>query len=185
MTLARKYKKSLEKQWCLRFKTRHPDGDNYDGVVMNITSELVVLREEDDFVFDGIIILPKKSIKGYRDDKYERCSNKILRQNGEIRKCRSPRWLNSCKILPDILKQMKSRDIWPGVETLFNKKTESAFYIGPITRLADDHFYLRCYDAAGNWEKEYKLTYREVFRIEFNSKYCNNFNAYMRKRSGI
>jgi hypothetical protein len=184
MRVTEKYRKSLDEKWCLRFKTRHPDGDNYDGVVTQINREFIVLREEDDFEFDGITILPKKSIKGCRDGKYEQCCNEILRENGAIRKCDSPRWLNGCETLPEVIRELKRRDIWPGVETIFAGNSKTAFYIGPITRAADDCFYLRCYDAAGKWEKEYELTYDEIFRIEFNSRYCNQFNAYMRKRNG-
>ncbi|MBK7994094.1 MAG: hypothetical protein IPK14_11925 [Blastocatellia bacterium] len=41
-------------------------------------------------------------------------------------------------------------------------------------------FFLKCYDASGKWEKVYKINYDEVFRIEFDSKYCNRFNHYMK-----
>jgi len=184
MNYAGKYRKSLGAQWCLRFRTHHPDGDNYDGVVTLVKKDFIVLREERDFDFDGVIVLPKRSIRGYRDGKYEQCCNKILRQNGAIRKCRSPHWLQACQTLPQVISALKKRDIWPGVETLFSENTESAFYLGPITASADDYFYLKCYDAVGKWEKEYKLRYDEVFRVEFDSKYCNQFNAYMRGQNG-
>jgi hypothetical protein len=85
--------------------------------------------------------------------------------------------------LPEVIRELQKRDVWPGVEIISNRNAETAFYIGPITRTADDYFYLRCYDAAGKWEKEYRLTYDEIFRIELNSNYCSRFNAHMRKRS--
>jgi hypothetical protein len=86
MRITDKYRKSLDEKWCLRLKTRNPDGDNYDGIVTQIKSTFIVLREETDFDFDGIIILPKKVIKGYRDCEYERCLNEILRENNILRK---------------------------------------------------------------------------------------------------
>jgi hypothetical protein len=184
MSIAEKYRKSLDEKWCLRFKTRHPDGDIYDGIVTQIKSGFIVLREEEDFDFDGIIILPKKYVKGYRDGEYDQCCNEILRESGVLRKARSPSWLDAYETLPEVIRKLKRRDIWPGVEIVFNGDSETAFYIGPITRTADDYFYLRCYDAAGKWEKEYKLTYDEIFRFEIDSKYCNKFNAYMRRRDG-
>jgi hypothetical protein len=184
MSLKRKYRKSFDKKWCLRFKTRHPDGDKYDGVVTQIESEFIVLREEEDFDFDGIIILPKRFIKGYRDGKYDQCCNEILRENNALRKCHSPRWLKGCGTLPDVITELKRRDVWPGIETMFDDNSETAFYIGPITRTANECFYLRCYDAAGKWEKEYELEYDKIFRVEFDSKYCNRFNAHMRRRNG-
>ena len=76
------------------------------------------------------------------------------------------------------------RDIWPGVEIVYNIYTESAFYIGPITRTADDHFFLKHYDADGKWDKEYRIEYDLVFKIELDSNYINRFNMYMRKHGG-
>jgi hypothetical protein len=184
MSIMRKYRKSLDQQWLLRLKTRHPDGDNYDGVITQIKSRFIVLREEENFEFNGVIVLPKRFIKGVRDGKYEVCCNEILRENGSIRKCGSPSWLDDCETIADVIAALKKRDIWPGVETIFNDMTDTAFYIGPITKTSNEHFCLRCYDAAGEWEKEYKLKYEDVFRIELGSKYCKYFNAHMRRRVG-
>lgn len=109
MSLASKYKKSLEKHWALRFKTIHPDSDNYDGVVTHIKSDFIVLREKQDFEFDGVIILPRRVIKGYRDNRYESCSNQILQQNGAIKKARVPRWFDKCESIPVVLAESRSR----------------------------------------------------------------------------
>jgi hypothetical protein len=166
----------------MRFKTAHPDGDNYDGVITHIKPRFFVLREERDFELDGVIILPKRFIKGVRDGKYERCSNQILRQNGAMKKLRSPSWLDSCETILQVFTSLMKRNVWPGVESIFNNLAESPFYIGPITRVADDRFFLKCYDAAGVWEKTYELNYDDVFKIEFDSQYCNHFNAYMKSR---
>src|SRR5947209_666173 len=130
MSLRNKYKKSLEEQWCLRFRTHHPDNNAYDGIVTHIKRGFVVLRQEEAFEFDGVIILPRKSIKGYRDNEYDACCNDILRERGTLKKARSPRWLDSCDTLPEVVSQLKRRDIWPGVETLYNENQKSAFYVG-------------------------------------------------------
>src|SRR5438874_10863931 len=127
MRLARKYSKSMRERWSLRFKTNHPDGDNYDGVVTHVKPGFIALREERDFEFDGLIVLPKRFIKGCRDGRYERCINEILRQDRAITRCRSPRWLDSCDSLPQLINELMRREIWPGVETLFNNESETAF----------------------------------------------------------
>ncbi|MCP4711456.1 MAG: hypothetical protein GY869_22780, partial [Planctomycetes bacterium] len=84
MNIAQKYRKSRRESWCLRFKTVHPDGDNYDGVITDIKRSFVVLREQRDFEFDGLNLLFKKFIKGYRDGRFEICLNEIIRDNGQI-----------------------------------------------------------------------------------------------------
>lgn len=178
----RKYEKSLASNWSIRVKTKDQIGDNYDGVIFNIKEDFIALREERDFEFDGIIILVKKFIKSCRDGKIEKCCNEILKINDEIKKIDKPEWLNNCENIKQVLEKMMERDIWPGVETLFklNKKVQTAFYLGPITNCDKMSFFLKCYDASGKWEKVYKINYDEVFRIEFDSKYCNRFNHYMK-----
>jgi hypothetical protein len=183
MSLAKKYQKSLTEKWCLRFKTRNPDGDNYDGVVMLNQPNFIVIHEKREFEFDGVILLPKRIIKGWRDGKFESCTNKIIRQNGEIKKLRIPAWLSNCKTIQQVLIELMDREIWPGIEYLKNERTVSAFYLGPITGSGDTGFWLYCYDAAGKWEKEYFLNYKKIFKIEINSKYCKHFNKFMKSQN--
>lgn len=180
MSLAKKYQKSLTEKWCLRFKTSNPDGDNYDGVVMLNQRTFIVIQEMRGFEFDGVVLLPKKMIKGYRDAKFESCTNEIVRQNGAIKKLRIPAWLSSCETIPQVLIELMDRGIWPGIEQLKNENTLTAYYLGPITGTGDTGFWLTCYDAAGKWEKEYFLKYQNIFKIEINSKYCKHFNKYMK-----
>lgn len=181
MNIAEKLKKSLNENWSMRFKTKHPDGDSYDGVVIHIGDDFFAMRAEDSFEMDGIQIFPNSAIKGYRDKKYERCANEIMKANGEINRASPPEWLNDCNSMRDVIAQMMERDIWPAIENTFDDDT-SAFYLGKITKIKKNHFYLKGYDAAGKWKKEFKLRFDEIFRIEFDSKYCNNFNSYMRNR---
>jgi hypothetical protein len=185
MSLEPKYKKSLTQQWSIRFETLHPDTDNYDGVITHNKPDFIVLREQEDFEFDGIVILSKQFIKSIRDGKYEKCCNEILRYNGAIKRLRVPKWMSNCETMQKIFNMAKRRNIWLGVEIVFKEGTESAFYIGPIASADEKHFSIKCYDATGKWEKEYQLDYAEVFKIEFASKYCNNFNAFMKSKSDL
>ncbi len=185
MSFERKYKKSLDEQWCMRFETAHPDNDNYDGVITQIKSDYVVLREEYSFEFDGVIILPKRVIKKIRDGKYDKCCNEIIRCNGAIKKLHTPKWLDNCETIHQVVNELKRRKIWIAVEILFDKETNSALYLGPIINIIDSHFSIKCYDAAGKWEKEYQIDYDEIFRIEFDSKYCNHFNAFMKSKDDM
>ncbi|HEX8127910.1 MAG TPA: hypothetical protein VF527_02335 [Pyrinomonadaceae bacterium] len=168
----------------MRFKTRHPDGNSFDGVIAHLKHSFVVLREEREFEFDGVVILAKKFVKGFRDGKYERCANQILRENGAIKKLRVPRWLDSCETIPQALATMMRRDIWPAVEIVYNEGRDSAFYLGVITGVEDEQFSIKSYDAAGKWEKNSTLDYDEIFKIEFDSRYCKHFNAHMKSKNG-
>lgn len=184
MNLEQKFDKSLKNNWFILFETLHPDGDSYDGVVTHNKSDFIALREEKDFELDGIVIIPKKFIKKIRDGKFEKCGNAIIRQNGEIEKISAPDWIEACENVGQLIKALKRKGIWAAVEIVFDDQTASAYYIGPITRAGARDFDIRCYDAAGQWEKEYTISYDEVFRIEIDSKYSNHFNRYMKSKDG-
>lgn len=59
MSLYQKYKKSLNERWCMRFKTNHPDSDEFDGVITHIAPKFIVLYEVREFEFDGIVDVKK------------------------------------------------------------------------------------------------------------------------------
>lgn len=183
MTHKEALQKSLEGKLCMRFFTHHPDKDHYDGIITQLRKEFFVLQEERDFEWDGTQLFPNRALKGALDNKNYACYTEILRQNGAIESFQPVAWLDSCDTLRDVFMQLKERDIWPGVETLYDKKRKSAFYIGPLTNISDKHFSLWCYDAEGKWEKEYRLSYKSVFRIAIDDKYVKHFNAYMRKQA--
>ena len=182
MSLAAKYNKSLEKHWCMRFKTIHPDGDSFDGVVTHNRRRFIALGQEIDFQFDGMVVLPKGVIKGYRDDKYEQCCNRIIRTNGSLKRFKPPPWIEKCDTIREVVAQIQMRKIWPCVEILIRKGKDTALYLGPIVELRDIGFVLKCYDAAGVWEKPYELEFNEIFMLKFGDRYSNHFNRYMRSR---
>ena len=183
MKLSAKYKESLEKKWAMRFKTVHPDGDCYEGMVIDIKRSFVVIKAVTDFEFDGTIIFPKKSICGYRDGDFESCYNRILHNNRQIDKLLIPQWLQECESIREVVSKLMQNDIWPCVEVLLNKESTSraAFFLGPVVETEKDGFLMDCYDAAGRWGKAYAIIkYNDLLRIEFDDRYSNHFNQYMR-----
>jgi hypothetical protein len=166
----------------MRFKTRHPDGDNFDGVVVHIGRTFIVLREEIDFEFDGIVLLPKKAIRSVRDGKFESCWNEILQENGALSRMKVPSWVARCETVQDFLRTLQKWSIWPAIEMLFDDGS-TALYLGPIESVSDDGFSTKCYDAAGQWENGYSFRWSEIFKVEFDSRYCNHFNRYMRAKT--
>ena len=180
--LERKFLKSLNEQCVLHFSTAHPHADHYDGVVMAIKPDFIVIREERDWEFDGIQIFPKRSICDIRDGKFEACANRIVRGNNVLSQVVIPEWLTECQCLADVLQAMQQQEFWPAVETLADNDRDYFFYLGPITKLGKKSFAIHAYDADGQWEQEYEIEHSEVFRIELESRYCDHFNNYMKSQ---
>ncbi len=184
MSLTEKIAESHKKQLVIRLRTRYPDGDIYDGMITHIRKPFIVLASLSNFAFDGIVVLPKKVISGYRDGKYERRTNSIMQFNGNIKKNKTPKWLDKCETLADIVAALQKNDIWPCIETIHRSgsDTDVDFYIGRITDVGERCFNIHHYDAAGEWEGECEIDYKDLFRIEFNDEYSRQFNKYMKEQ---
>lgn len=180
MTILDACKKSLQQKRIVRLKMKHPFDDCYDGVVLKIERTFIVMAVESNFEFDGISVFVKKFIKGYRNGPNEICTDRIIRNNGQLNKFKLPVWLDRCESLEDVLRACYSRRIWPSIEIVYNDYKDSAFFIGPIISGGDVGIELKCYDSAGIWEKAYKIPYFEIMRIDVSSTYAKHFNRYMK-----
>lgn len=182
MNLAPKYRKSLEQRRVIRLKTIHPKHKAFDGVVLHNGRNFIVLAELAQLEFDGLLVLPKRVISGCRDGAFEEVANQIVHMTGAIKGLKLPAWLGACVTLREALAAVHKRRIWPAVEILYNEDRFAALYLGPFTRISGTRLWQHCYDAAGEWEKEYGYTEYEVFRVELQSRYCRHFNRYMKTR---
>lgn len=176
MALLEKLKKSLNEQRCMRFKTFGVEVEEWDGVVVHIGNDFVAIFEEYGFELDGLLIFPKRVLKGYRDNRFDRCSNEILRENGQIKKAVAPIWLANSSGMVDVLQYCYRKDTWPAIDI------GSTLYLGPLVEVNENDLKIYGYDADGTWEKEYTISLREIVRIEINSKYSRNFNRFMKNR---
>ena len=183
MKLAEVYKKSLKKKWLVRLKTKYPDNGAYNGVVLKETKDFVVLCVEYDLEWNGMLILAKKFISGFRDGKFEKTLNAILHHSGQIRKVSLPKWLVKCETFEDVFKNCLKRKVWPCVEILFKeRKLKSAFFVGKVINGNENQVFFQSYDATGEWEKEWVIEFKEILSVGFNDSYTTHFNAFMRAK---
>lgn len=173
--------KSKNNHWAIRLKSSFPDKDNFDGIVLHYTPDIIVINEIGDFEFNGIVVLNRNKIVGVRDDAFEECENEIIRDNGSIKELSKLKWIKNISSFQDLLNVIKKKGIWPGVEMA--SKKSNAFYLGPVTSVGQKDFSLYCYDAEGKWEKEYGLEYKGIGKVEFKSKYTENFNNFMKRNN--
>ena len=167
----------------VRLITNHPEGDQYDGYVLKCNREMVILQDENDFMFDGIIAFPLRSVKRIRIGALEKVRNEIVKKFGLRRKIKKSIWLLKTNSLRQIIDECRRRNVWPIIES--RKKKTTALFIGPITSVGQNDFEIYVYDALGKWEGGYNLPYKDVFRIELFDAYSTNFNRYMRQKKKI
>ncbi len=169
---------SMNNKWVIRINTKHPDGDAYDGIVLDYNRKYVVLRVIDDFEPDGIIFIFKKNIKSIRNGKLEKSFNAVISFCKTLKSLKETGWFHGMKTLEEIMSYLKSQSTWPSIEVVHDNG--SSLYIGEITEVSKSSFSINCYDAEGRWEKIYQLKYDTVFKIEIDGKYVRHFNDYMR-----
>ena len=158
--------------------TVHPDGDSYDGVVLGLSSSIVVFQDTSDFAFEGVSIIPRKWMTEIRDGSLEECYDKILRHHGEMKNLNRIKWVNELTSVKGAIEAIHKKGIWPAIEALDGKQKTSMF-LGEIKRIHSRKFSILAYDAEGNWEHEYDIKYSEVFCIQLFSQYTDRFNDYM------
>jgi hypothetical protein len=168
---------------AIRIRTKHPDGTVLAGFILRNARSFLVIQEVTSFELDGIIILPKRWLRGICNGKNERGLNSVLQNVMNVASVSIDSAYGKLDTVAEILAHLKAESIWPAIEVVY--KREASIYIGPITTVSEKAFKVYCYDAAGEWEKEYELEYSEIFKIEIDSKYVRHFNEYMKgKRQG-
>lgn len=171
---------SKNRKRLIRIRAKDPDKMNIDGIVLEDTRSFVTLLKVADFEPDGIVVVPKKWIKGIQDGEFEVCANEVIRFSGMLERGELFEWPSNLTSLADVFAYLKERDIWPAIEIVYNG--DSALYVGPITEISKRWLRVYCYDAIGQWEKEYEIEFAEIFRIEIESRYTRHFNAFMKAR---
>ncbi|MGB7208381.1 MAG: hypothetical protein WBD27_06965 [Pyrinomonadaceae bacterium] len=165
----------------IKIRTKHPDGTDFGGIVLENKRSFVIIQQITSFEPDGIVIIPKTWIKGIRNGKFEKCANEIIRSILTNEGLVASGWHTELNTLEAIMAHLKANNVWPAVEVLYNG--DASFYIGPVIDILPNSFKIHSYDASGKWEKKYELEYKEVFKVEINSSYVKNFNEYMQSKS--
>jgi len=183
MKVDRVIKKSLKKRLPVRLITR-PEGEAYDGIVLKDGRDYVAMACVPDLKFDGLVILPKKYIRGFREGKFEKTLNEIIRSNGEIKKMKGPAWLLKCGEMKDVLRQLFERKIWPIVHVVFDKEKHSEMYIGPIMGGDEKQkaFTIRHYSATAKWKYKQFIYFRQVQMVQWGDNYSKIFNKFMQSQ---
>ncbi len=177
--MIRDLKKYSKTRQLVRLITDHPDGDKYSGLMLACLPDMVLFRSESNFQLDGIIALPLKHLKSVHSGINETVYMKILTRAQGSKKPNTPVWITRVRNIPQLVAECQNRNHWPVVETL--SKGSGALYIGPISDLDSSGFRIFAYSAEGTWEKNYWLSWKEVFKVEILDFYSTHFNRYMKK----
>jgi len=141
-----------------------------------ISNKLLLVINEDDFIFNGFQIVRLKDIQKVKI-KDDICVD-ILKQEG---------------LFDNISMPMISMDSWKSIFTslknngkniIIEKESldDSDFFIGKIKSVHKKQVIMREFDANGVWNKETtKIPYSTITTMKFGSRYVDVFSKYLRK----
>lgn len=177
--LQKKIRNLKEKKLLGRFYVSVDDVErNFDGFILEESKSFILLRECADFEVNGFVIIEKNKIQTIRYSKYEITFTKIIKKEKIIDRvfiCDK----TDLSSYSSFLKEIKKKHKYAIVESAYNGKLD--FCIGEIVKVNKESVSIRYFDATGKMEEVYKIPYKEVIDIEFDSDYINIFKKYLRK----
>jgi hypothetical protein len=152
----------------------------FDAIVVRNAEDLCAVKLVRDFEEDGFSVIPRRQIQEVRRGQYEQCTDAVMKFVAGARAAPPPTWVAQAETLEDVFSTFQSEDIWPSVEVIYAKRT--VVYIGKVVAVSSSAVTLQGYDAAGDWENPAELELDEIAKIDVDSRYLRNFNAYVRSK---
>ena len=151
------------------------------GYILDYSRDFLLFREEEDFLFTGLNIIPIKYVKSIRynaNDKYLDFINKSEYDIKEFQLNNSIEIdLTSWESIFDSLKSAKKVVI-----SECEKLKHDYFAIGDITKFNKNSVFINHFDAQGNRDKDLvKHKYNWITKITFDDNYSRVFSKYIKE----
>ena len=150
------------------------------GYIVDYSTEFVLLQEVDDFLIDGYLIFPLKSIAELRFNNKDRYYDKMLRgeklteEVGVKYKIDLTSWQTIFQSLKDL-----------GLNVIIKNEDpiNDSFDIGPITEVDSTSVSIQYFNSMGFLDKEpTKISWNLITIINFDDRYTNTMSKYLRNR---
>lgn len=168
--------RSKEQKHPIRIYTNTPP-EYCDGIVVHITTDLIILAVEIDFRFDGFFVVPKKYISDVRFSEIETHVDAIMKHVQTKKGLKVPTWVSRISSLQDVCLALKKQHIWGHMTTAHKK--EYGTYIGPITDTTDTSVSIHVSTVTAQWDDVYTLPYSRIVHITWGNHYTSSFQSYM------
>lgn len=181
MKFQQTFEKALKEQQFIRVYTEEPDNERYDGVIVCLTDDFLVLLQELDYEFDGFILLPRKQVSGYRASDVESFSHKLMTSNGDFDLNHVPEWLKQSNSYDDVFTRILAETPWLRVGWVCPSCDNIHYSVGNIKSADDDSISVVLYDKNGEIDSEMGWSMNKVFSMEFKSNFLRRFGQFIEK----
>lgn len=182
----KKFNKLLDKYFLQReyvkiYRKPKSGEANIYGVIIGLSDNFLQIAENEEFRFNGEVIIKRNQFDAIRCNQFEKTIKKILRTERILTKVKPKRENLKLENWVSIFEGLMDRDIHVIIECENLKK--STFTIGPITKITDKSVEILNYDATGKYNKKAsKIKYKNITLLKFNDEYSTMFRKYVRSQ---
>lgn len=176
--LLRKYQ---TKRDFLKINRTVKEGEaNIFGIILEFSDDFLQLAENDEFKFNGEIIIRMDHFDSIRCNKFDKTYKRILKKENQLSKRNPKRTKIDLSNWKTIFTDLKEADIHVIIECEDLKKP--TFEIGPIEKINNKSVQLRNYDATGRLDKKpTRIKFKNITFVKFNEEYSTTFRKYLKQ----
>ncbi|MBO9674028.1 MAG: hypothetical protein J7577_11330 [Sphingobacteriaceae bacterium] len=151
------------------------------GYILDFSFDFVILKENDDFLFNGYKIFQISSIVKIRHNNFDQFFDSIMEREGQKKLIKIPYQidLESWETIFNSIKELKLSC------TVENENDNNFFFkIGKIVKIKKRNLKILNFDPAGYLDEEpTKIKYKEISAVGFDDNYTNTMSKYLKTRN--
>jgi hypothetical protein len=178
MKFQQAFEQAQIEQSFIRIYTEEPDSGCYDGLIMALTNDYLIILQELDYEFDGYQLIPRQQVSGYRQSDVEQFSHKLMLASGEFN-TDTPDWIKNSQSYEEILGHIINELPWSRVAWVCPSCENIHFSMANLKSVDDDSISVVVYDKNGESDGEMGWSMNKVYAMEFNTRLVHKFGRYI------
>ena len=171
--------KAFKDKSIIRIYTEEPDADCYDGLIVCLTDEFLVLAQELDYEFEGFVMIPRDQIDSYCQTPVEAFSQKLMTFTGDIERLTTPEWLVNCTSFDDFFSGILSNNHWTCSAWVCPSCDNIHSDVGMIQSYESGAISVETYDKTGTSTGEMGWSMKKIYSIEFGAPYLLKLGQFL------
>ncbi len=153
------------------------------GVILNMSDTFMHLAEQDEFRFNGEVIIRMDHFDSIRCNEYDTTIKNILKGEKYLSKTKPKATKVDLASWATIFSAMMKADIHVIVECEDLKKP--TFAIGPIQKVGSKSLKMHNYNPEGIYDdKLTQIKYKDITIVRFKDQYSSTFRKYLKEAKG-
>jgi hypothetical protein len=158
------------------FERHRIDPHRLYGLLVAESDSLLLIQREDDFEFDGYVVIRRKDItKSFVGESNDYCERLMRKER---------LWRNPTKAIRSLpLSDWKALlTALSGELVIIENERKESFFIGPIVGCDARGVRIQYFDGCGKWQEIERVPYRAITSVQFGSRYIRVHGRHLPRR---